>query len=60
MNFIDKLLLRLLVWAGGKLFGLVDVYAPKEDVEAVTFSNNEEYIEKISNIELGDQSNERD
>lgn len=43
------------MWFGIKVLGwkIIDIYSPnKEDVEALTFSNNEEYIKKIGEIEI--------
>ena len=43
------------MWLGTKLFSYVDIYAPGDDdaeVVALTFSNNSDYIEKVSEIEL--------
>jgi len=42
------------MWFGVKVLGwrYVDIYSPdKENVEALTFSDNEKYIEKVGRIE---------
>jgi hypothetical protein len=43
-------MLTIFIWLGSKLFSYIDVYSPNEKVEAVTFSNSEEYIDKIVKI----------
>lgn len=49
---IRSLLLQIFLWIGSKLWAYVDVYSPdKETVKAITFSNDEEYMEKISEVE---------
>jgi hypothetical protein len=45
------MLLKIFLWLGSKLFKYVDIYSPDNNVIGITFSNNEDYIEKISNIE---------
>ena len=47
-------LLSWWIWLGTKITGwkLVDVYSPDDNVEAVTLSSSEEYIEKVGKIEL--------
>jgi len=51
-KYISKILWAIFLWSGSKIFSYVDVYSPdKEIVEAITFSNNEAYIEKISEVE---------
>lgn len=51
---INGTIWRLFLWLGTKLFDSVDIYAPGDDnadVIAITFSNDPEYISKISKIE---------
>jgi len=45
------MLLRIFLWLGSKLFKYVDIYAPDNNVIGITFSNNEDYINKVTNIE---------
>lgn len=35
---MNKLLLRIMVWAGSRIFDVVDVYAPKGILKSVKFS----------------------
>ena len=49
---MNKLLYKILIWSGTKLYDIADVYAPNDIVEAITFSNNEEYIDRIAKIEM--------
>ena len=49
---MNKIFYKILIWSGSKLYDIVDVYAPNDIVEAITFSNNEEYIDKVSKIEV--------
>ena len=46
------MILHFWIWLGKKLgFNFVDMYAPDEDVIAITFSKDEEYIDKVGEIE---------
>ena len=48
----------IFMWIGTKLIGFpfVDLYSPdRENIEAITFSFNEEYAERIGKIELTPQ-----
>ncbi len=51
INMIDKLLLRIMVWAGSKLFQYVDVFAPSDSVTGIVFANSEEYMEYVMEYE---------
>jgi len=45
---------KLFLWLGTRLFDQIDIYAPGDDdadVMAITFSNDSEYISKVSMIE---------
>lgn len=55
-NWFQKLYQTILVnvglWCFTRMYGLVDIYSPKgEEVEAITFTNNEKYIEHISKFD---------
>ncbi len=42
------------LWFGVKILGwkYIDIYSPDEDVIAMTFSMDEEYLDKVQKIEL--------
>lgn len=45
------ILLHIMVWCGTRLFSYVDVVRDKDDnVKAVTFSNDEKYIDEVAKI----------
>lgn len=51
---INVLVWKLFLWFGTKLFDGTDIYAPggdDADVIAITFSNDEEYLLKVGEIE---------
>ena len=51
-RLIAMILFKLFVKIGGMLFPYVDIYSPDEDVvTGVTFSQSEDYINKVSDIE---------
>jgi len=53
-DFLMMLFLRI-----GKMFyRYIDIYSPNGNVEGITFSNNMEYINKVSEIELGEEREE--
>lgn len=52
---INVLAWKLFLWLGTKLFVGIDIYAPGDDdadVIAITFSNDDNYLSKIGEIEL--------
>ena len=43
----------MMAYAGSRLFIYIDIYSPdKENITAITFSNSEEYIDRVGDIEL--------
>ena len=51
---INSIAWKLFLWIGAKLFDRIDIYAPSDedaDVVGITFSNDAEYIARISEIE---------
>lgn len=48
-KIIQTILVNLGLWCFTRMYGLVDIYSPNgEEVEGITFSNNEDYIEYVS------------
>ena len=51
-RLIAMILFKIFIMIGGKLFKYVDIYSPDKDtVTGVTFSQTEDYINKVSEIE---------
>ena len=56
VNILDKiktsLYLKVMIWAGARLFKYVDIHTleGEDNVTSITFSNDEQYIEKISEM----------
>lgn len=51
-RIVTNILFYIMGWAGSKLFQYMDMYVPKKNVEGITFTNNEKYLNKVSEIEL--------
>lgn len=47
MNWLDNILWSIFLWIGKRYFSYLSVYAPQDNVDAVTFSKTEEYLNKI-------------
>jgi len=57
-SIIQSVLLRILVWSGGKLFDYVSLYIPEgtDVVKGITFTSDENYLKKLP--ELIDEEDE--
>lgn len=49
---LRDLMFTVFIWLGSKLWVYVDIYSPdKENVKGITFSNDKDYVEKLSKID---------
>jgi hypothetical protein len=49
---IRGLMFQVFIWLGSKLWTYVDICSPDQEVvKGITFSNDEDYINKISEVE---------
>ena len=56
LRFWFRLLWHIFIWIGGKLFIRVVIYSPKDIVEGVSFTNSEDYVDRLLEIEKDNYS----
>jgi len=55
MRLLDKIYAYAFIWGGTHMFKYIDIWKDDKDpdyVGAITFSNNEEYVKKVGEIDL--------
>jgi len=50
-GIISSILMYIGIWCFTKIYSKVDVYSPNEDVEGVTFTNDEGYLKHVGKYE---------
>ena len=46
-----NIFLKIWLWYGTKLWGGISIYAPNDELVALTFSNSKEYLANLPEIE---------